>query len=91
MKLIADFYVVEDDPENKAPVRERKIATVVFDRDTNVVSTPDDSKGILRLLSAEGAMGKEQERYYPKDGEKFMRALPYLSGSRFGVTLREEK
>ena len=86
MKLIADFYSVGDNFE------QRKSASIIFDSETNTVSTPKGDEWVLRMMSEDGAMSSEDQiRYYPKDGEKFVRALTDRAGSRSYVALREEK
>jgi len=86
MKLIADFYSVQDDLSTK------KNATILFDSETNTVYTPKGEEWILRLMSEDGAFSvQDQERYYPKDGEKFVRALSSRQGSRAWVNVTEEK
>lgn len=87
MKLIADFYFAEYDFTSK------KIGSIIFDTETNTMSAAKEGgSGILRDMAEDGAFScADQVRYYPKDGEKFMRALPDRSGSRSWVALREEK
>jgi len=86
MKLIADFMSVQDD------LSEKRNATVIFDADKNTVYTPKGDEWMLRNLVEDGAFSQaDQTRYYPKDGEKFVRALTDRAGSRSYVALREEK
>lgn len=85
MKVLADFYSVQDD------LSEKKLATIVYDSETNTVSAEKGGEWMLRNLVEDGAFSAaDQTRYYPKDGEKFVRALADRSGSRSYVGVREE-
>jgi hypothetical protein len=86
MKLIAEIFAVRDD------FAQEKVATIVFDKAENTVSAPNEDKWILSMLDEDRVMGEDQVWLTPKDGEKFMRALPiHFSGSRLRASLREER
>jgi hypothetical protein len=89
MKLIAELFSTQDD------FTQKKIATIIYDKEKNTVYTPKGDEWILRPggeLTEGGVVGADQNRYYPKDGEKFLRALPVqYSGTYTRASLREEK
>ena len=86
MKLIAEFHTVDED------LKQRITATIVYDSETKKVATSEKDSWILRSITEDGGvLGADQERrYLPKDGEKFMRALPVqYAGTRSWASLRE--
>jgi hypothetical protein len=89
MKLVSEIFSVNDNFEMV------KQATIIFDKDKNTIYTAKGDEWILRPggeFAEGGVVGEDQERYYPKDGEKFMRALPVqFTGSRMRASLREEQ
>jgi hypothetical protein len=52
MKLMADFISVQDD------LSEKRNATVIFDSETNTVSTPKGDEWMLRNLVEDGAFSQ---------------------------------
>ena len=89
MKLIAEVYSTQQDFSQKL------LYAVIYDTETKKLSTSPGDEYVLRPegeLAEGGVMGEDQVRYYPKDGEKFVRAFPAnYSGTYVRASLREEK
>ena len=84
MRLISDIFEVNQ------KFKKSFIARITFDG--KKMSVSKGRKSILGMLDEDGIVGEDQKVYRPKDGEKFMRALPYqFDGSRFRATLVEKK
>lgn len=81
--LVADIY---------SNSKERKrVARFLFDG-KKVKATPDSYRGLLAEIVEEGVSGKGGKRFFPKDGEDFMRALPLqYRGGYLNAIVREGK
>jgi len=82
--------LVVDLLETNMKFKQGLVARIAFDG--KKVAVVEGKKNVLGILDEDGVVGKDQKVYRPKDGEKFMRALPYqFDGTRLRATLQEKK
>lgn len=82
MSIVVDLLETGDD------FKQSLVARLFFDG--KKISVAQGKKNILHVLNEDGVVGKDQMVYRPKDGEKFMRALPWqFDGTRLRATLQE--
>lgn len=84
MALISDIIEIND------KFKSTLLARLYFDGKRVRVIKGD--KNILNIIDMDGVVGKDQKAYRSKDGEKFMKALPFqYTGTRFRATLKKKK
>lgn len=82
MELVSDIIEIGDS------FKPALLARLHFDGKRVRVVKGD--KKVLKLIDLDGVVGKDQKVYRSKDGEEFMRALPFqYTGTRFRATLKE--
>jgi hypothetical protein len=86
MKIIADIYKIRWDSG------ERKVTSIVYDKESNTVSASEGGGSILAELDEGTVIGEDQNRYRATDGEKFVRAIPFnfINCSYMRAEVREE-
>ena len=84
------MILVVDLLETDMKFKQDLVARIAFDG--KKIAVVKGKKNVLGILDEDGVVGKDQKVYRPKDGEKFMRALPYqFDGTKLRATLQEKK